>query len=36
MTHRKLGLLLGIVLVIAVVVSSVASAGRGKATVQPR
>jgi hypothetical protein len=33
---RKLGLLLGVVLVIAVVISSAASAARGTATVQPQ
>jgi hypothetical protein len=36
MTSRKLGLLLGVVLVIAVVISSAASAARGTATVQPQ
>ena len=36
MTRRKLGLLLGVVLVIAVVISSAASAARGTATVQPQ
>ena len=36
MTRRKLGLLLGVVLVIAVVINSAASAARGTATVQPQ
>jgi hypothetical protein len=36
MTHRKLGLLLGVVLVIAVVVISAASAAGSTATVQPQ
>ena len=36
MTLRKLGLPLGVVLVIAVVISSAASAARGTATVQPQ
>jgi hypothetical protein len=33
---RKLGLLLGVVLAIAVVISSAASAARGTATAQPQ
>jgi hypothetical protein len=36
MTRRKLGLLLGVVLVIAVVINSAASAARGTATSQPQ